>query len=310
MDPVVSGAITAIGLESPAQRESWFALLRTTYSAAGELDWAAFTPKLAESAAAGGIPSSAVGIFVEYLNSYASSPIGVIAELDKLGDDLPNLYSQLTAPAAGGTESGYDETAWNSFLAANGPRWNGDESAWGQFSEWFRYQAVEQGLGAPADQFLAYVVGQADKVAVFGQYGITIARPAPTQPAPAEDPFGWVSQENGAKLAQGWGNDWQTALGSQLDARWGAGWQKNPAEHKTAWLNDLLPELLRAAEPATSQPAAEAESAELSPEELAEIVNAAVAENIQTVPGAEELTEAEIAEIAASVRAEMTGSAT
>jgi hypothetical protein len=300
MDPVVSGAITAIGLEDPAQRVRWFELLRNTYhsqAAAGAPDWTIFSPKLEESATSEGFPDSAVGIFIEYLNSYAHSPIAVIAELDQLGDELPNLYNQLAAePAAGdGTESGYDEVAWNAFLAENGSHWNGEESAWKPFCEWFRYAAAQLGLAAPADQFLAYVGGQADKVAVFGQYGIAVDG---SSSAKADDEFGWVSQPHRAELAQRWGAGWETALRSQLDGRWGDGWQSNPAEHKVAWLDGLLPELLGGAESGTGQP----ETPERSPDKVA---RQALDEAIGEIPGAESLPPETIQQILADIAAEL-----
>lgn len=299
MDPVVSGAITAIGLEDPAQRDRWFELLRTTYrdqSTDGEPDWTSFSPKLEESATSEGIPGSAVETFVEYLNSYASSPVEVIAELDKLGDELPDLYDQLAAEVEG-TEAGYDEEAWNSFLAENGASWNGAESAWDPFCEWFRYQAAQQGLAAPADQFLAYVDAQADKVEAFAQYGITIGGSLPAQPAEADGAFGWVSQAHREELAQRWGADWESVLSSQLDGRWGDGWQDNPAEHKAAWLDGLLPELLGGAESGAS----EAE-VPVSPDEVAQ---QALDEAIAEIPGADALPPEAVQQLLAEIAAEL-----
>lgn len=74
--------------------------------------------------------------------------------------------------------SGYDPDAWSTFLAENGPRWNGDDAAWDQFRTWFVYQADQQGLADPANGFLTYVEGQPDKIAAFAAYGVTIAAPA------------------------------------------------------------------------------------------------------------------------------------
>jgi hypothetical protein len=306
MDPVVSGAITAIGLAEPAQRERWFEVLHTTYrdqSAAGQPDWTAFYPILEESATSEGIPRSAVGIFVEYLNSYASSPIAVIAELDRLGDELPGLYAQLAAKSAvDSTESGYDEAAWNSFLAENGPSWNGEESAWDPFCEWFRYQAAKQGLAGPADQFLAYVGGQDDKVAVFGRYGITIGGSPSTESAQAEDGFGWVSEPIRAELIQQWGADWETMLGSQLDNRWGDGWRSNPAEHKATWLDGLLPVLLGGAESAAGSATGQPETPEVSADEVA---RQALEEAIAEIPGADSLPQETVQQILADIAAEL-----
>jgi hypothetical protein len=309
MDPVVSGAITAIGLDDPTQRQRWFTLLGTTYhdqSAVGEPDWTTLSAKLEESATAEGISGSAVAVFVEYLDSYASSPIGVIAELAKLGDELPNLYHQLAGqPAVDGADAGYDEAAWNSFLAEKGRHWNGEESAWEPFCEWFRYEAGQQGLGVPADQFLAYVGPQADKIAVFAQYGITIGGSPSAHPAKADDAFGWMSQPHVAELTGRWGSDWQNALRAQLDARWGDGWQQHPAEHKAAWLDGLLPELLGGAEPAagsTETATGEPETPAASPEQVA---RQAIDDAIAEIPGAELLPPETVQQILAEIAAEL-----
>ena len=47
-----------------------------------------------------------------------------------------------TASAGGG----YDEAAWQAFLAENGPRWDGTDDSWQPFREWFAYTAAAQGL--------------------------------------------------------------------------------------------------------------------------------------------------------------------
>ena len=70
--------------------------------------------------------------------------------------------------------TGYDPDAWTAFLNENGPRWNGDDSVWEQFRDWFAYVAGQQGLADPAEGFLTYVEGQQDKVAAFAAYGVTI----------------------------------------------------------------------------------------------------------------------------------------
>lgn len=73
---------------------------------------------------------------------------------------------------------------WYTFIAENGPRWDGTQQSWQQFKDWFRYQANEQGLLSQADGFLGEAE-QSDKHAVFARYGVTVARPA-AQAAPAE----------------------------------------------------------------------------------------------------------------------------
>jgi hypothetical protein len=59
----------------------------------------------------------------------------------------------------------------------------------------------------------------------------------------AGEEFGWASEAQRARLEQAWGPSWRDYLGEWLDQRWGPGWEHNPADHKGAWLDGLLPEL-------------------------------------------------------------------
>lgn len=98
------------------------------------------------------------------------------------GDELDSLAYEIVQEhtagdeAAGAGEAGYDEQAWQAYLAENGPQWDGTEESWDQFRQWFGYYADQQGLAAPATALLEYLTPQpaAERIAAFAQYGVTI----------------------------------------------------------------------------------------------------------------------------------------
>lgn len=75
---------------------------------------------------------------------------------------------------------GYDESAWNAFLAEYGPYWNGDDATWPEFRTWFQYEAEQRGLADPAQAFLTHA--ESDRRGVFTQYGVA-RTPAPVDVA-------------------------------------------------------------------------------------------------------------------------------
>lgn len=79
-----------------------------------------------------------------------------------------------------------DEARWNTYLAENGPFWNGSPETWGQFRDWFLHYAREAGVGTTAGGFVEYVEQHSDPVAAFAEYGITPAA------APRPDDAGQV----------------------------------------------------------------------------------------------------------------------
>ena len=199
---------------------------------------------------------------------------------------------------------GYDEQAWHTFLATNGPSWDGAAESWPAFRQWFEYHAAEQGLATAATALLEFLESQpaSDRVATFASYGVTIATPAaqPAQQAQAASAgahFDWVTAEQSAALAGIFGGDWQIALAAELRNRWGAEWHTHPAEHKTAWLDDLIKSGQLEKKPeATSE-----ETAEEVPAELAEIM-----EMINKLPSADQL-DAELAGIPEAAEEEHAG---
>jgi hypothetical protein len=95
-------------------------------------------------------------------------------ELDSMADEIVRQHAPVQGEAGDG--AGYDEQAWQAYLAQNGPQWDGTEESWEQFGQWFAYYAAEQGLGTPATAFLDYLAPQpaAERIATFAQYGVTI----------------------------------------------------------------------------------------------------------------------------------------
>ena len=135
--------------------------------------------------------------FLEQLGIHESDEHPVTGELLRQLDELPDderstlveseqldtlayelIQTQGTdseQPEGSGDE--YDEAAWNTYLTTNGSHWNGTDDSWPAFREWFVYHAGEQGLSTPANALLDYLGGMsaAERVAAFGQYGVTIA---------------------------------------------------------------------------------------------------------------------------------------
>ncbi|MFC5289270.1 hypothetical protein ACFPM7_19635 [Actinokineospora guangxiensis] len=124
--------------------------------------------------------------------------------------------------------------------------------------------------------------------------------------------FDWVPAEQADRLQSAWGPDWQQHLGDQLDHRWGADWESHPAEHKATWLPDVVDDLLTPAEAIPAQ--ADSPEQEQQPDQAQEAaagfsareIDDAVSAAIADVPGAEDLSEADLAEIRAAVAQALT----
>lgn len=188
MDEDVLGAIRACPVSGAAEVENWFRLLCSIHreqEAAGRLDWAEFETALRSQAETVGAPESGVDVFVEFLTN-TPDPMDVLRQLDQLADQLPQLYAQ--AQQGEDTPAAADVGTWDEYLATNGPYWDGAESSWQAFREWFAYNAQAAGVGDEGEGFLGYVEAAADKVAAFAEYGITIGAPAaaPAAEVPAE----------------------------------------------------------------------------------------------------------------------------
>ncbi|GAA4416889.1 hypothetical protein GCM10023148_14420 [Actinokineospora soli] len=103
----------------------------------------------------------------------------------------------------------------------------------------------------------------------------------------AADPaarFDWVPAEIAQRLESEWGHEWQTALGEQLDYRWGEGWEQHPDDDKAAWLPDVLAELLDG-DQQQADPADPATRFDWVPAEIAERLSSAWGQDWQTPLG-------------------------
>ncbi len=145
-------------------------------AAGTEGDWATFVGGLAERAETAGIPPETVAAFVEGLENNNSNPMNFIVAMCAVDE-----------PHADGVRE-VDEHAWNGFLAECGPLWDGQESSWVQFREWFLYEAGQRAVATAAGEFIGYVESQGDKAAAFAQYGIAVARGGDGAEAPVEAP--------------------------------------------------------------------------------------------------------------------------
>lgn len=115
------------------------------------------------------------------------------------------------------------------------------------------------------------------------------------QPADDDgDPLGWVRDEQRGHLEAVWGAEWPTALWADLDERWGPDWSGHPAEHKTAWLADLITDgAFSVEQPEQERPA----PAEPIPDGLIEAVT--------DIPGFDQLSPEEISQVIDSVLQKM-----
>jgi hypothetical protein len=217
--------ITRLG--SDEEVVDWFRAVRTANDAAGTPDE---FPQLLREQAAAFDPA----MVEEFLEALPDAGDGALAGLLELEDQMPGLYwaynTQEEVPAEGDPFDWVDQDQASRLSAA-----------WG--NDWRTYLADQLSLrwsdgwqANPADHKQAWLtdllpelLGESDEA---------------ERTELDEDPFGWLTDEQSARLASAWGGDWRNVLDEQLTARWGADWQSHPAEHKQAWFVDLLPELL------------------------------------------------------------------
>lgn len=107
--------------------------------------------------------------------------------------------------------------------------------------------------------------------------------------------FTWLTAEQHQHVSSWWENGWPSILTAHLNSRWGEGWEQHPAEHKVAWLDDLIREWSGAADFTPS------------PEELNEVVDAALKELLAEEPDAAELSKEDIEELRAELLEELAG---
>jgi hypothetical protein len=186
----------AAGDQTAYDEQAWQAYLAQngTQWDGTEESWEQFAQWFAYYASEQGLSTPATA-FLDYLTPQpAAERIATFAQ-----------YGVTITPPQGaaGDQTGYDEQAWQAFLAQNGTQWDGTEESWEQFRQWFAYYASEQGLSTPATALLDYLTPQpaAQRIATFAQYGVTITPPA-GQPAAAEVTQEQLSAALGNAMAQ------------------------------------------------------------------------------------------------------------
>jgi hypothetical protein len=131
-------------------------------------------------------------LFAEFLNQLGINEatdhpvtMALAEHLETLPDDerLPFLrsaeaesYLYQLVQSQPAEDEGYDEAAWQAFLAENGSHWDGTEGSWDQFREWFLYAAAQQGFGTPTTALVSYLDGLTveGRVETLTQYGVAV----------------------------------------------------------------------------------------------------------------------------------------
>jgi hypothetical protein len=178
MDSAVTYAITVVQLDESV-RERWFELVCRTHGETA--DWQQFATALVAGAVPAGVNTETAELFVLAMATYDVAPLETVGRMCEVAYELPALYQQLAITDAGQEPTGYDESAWNAFLAEHGPYWNGEDAAWPEFRAWFVYEAEQTGVGGPAEAFLTHAENQPDPRAVFTEYGIAVPATAQTE---------------------------------------------------------------------------------------------------------------------------------
>jgi hypothetical protein len=216
-DVVLSAQLSDI-----TQADRWFALVCETYEALASEDdqsWDEFCGRLTGAAASEGFPTEAEK-FTEYLASVTSAPLDVVAAVSDQGQrGLAEMYREAIAAAQedGAGQPEEDPAAWNAYLAANGPAWDGTEGSWQPYRDWFLYYAVEAGVQGAAENFLEYVDGQQDKIATFAQYGITVGTQSSTDDSAESTET--IDSSSFPELSEGDSGEWVDYLDSMLRSR-------------------------------------------------------------------------------------------
>lgn len=228
-------------------------------------------------------------------------------QVDELVATLAQVHAE-AEPEGEPEGEGYDESAWQELLTADGPAWAGTADSWQPFREWFAHRATEHGLGVPATALLEHLAGLpvTERIAELARYGVVIGG------STDHDELGWVTDAQAAALVTTLGQDWRATLPGELAARWGPDWAAHPADHKTAWLADLVaadafgtttapptadPTAAAIADP-TADPTVDQPPAvtEPAPAELAAVLDQ-FATLTDGIPGIEELSDEEITRI-------------
>jgi hypothetical protein len=280
MDSDAVGAITAVWHEDSARARAWFTMIGTVHATPADGDeapnWDGFAMAL-ETAAATEFHAETVQGFVDHVKDLGD-PMGVVRKLADAGnlDEIITTYDDAVArwgqddgahvPEGYGPEAPpepapgvapdtveFSQDAWFAYLRQWDGGWDGTEGTWDTFVAGFLHHAPD-GSRDIARQFAEQLgaLGVAERITGLADYGITVAAPPLTE-APAQD------------------------LGAAQDV--GDGPVESPEdldhlEHVVPLANEVLAPAL--AELFEDMP----EAAELSPEELEQLISEVLEEEL------------------------------
>jgi hypothetical protein len=120
----------------------------------------------------------------EALLKLLSEPVAASAEPEVAWEDPAGQAADQSGEVPAEVPA-YDDQAWQAFLTKNGPQWDGTESTWTQFTEWFSYHASQGSLASPAAALLDYLTTKPadERITIFRDYGVTIHPVAPQETA-------------------------------------------------------------------------------------------------------------------------------
>ncbi|TDV49958.1 hypothetical protein [Actinophytocola oryzae] len=280
VDDTTAWVVLAIPVADAYDAPRWAEVLR----AAGESadgDWSAFESRVGDLALEQNFDSVAVAEFVATAaNAGGFTAVESVLELD---DQLPVVLTGLRDARQGANEVGAEAEEGPFGWVTDAQRTHVEQlwaSAWQEYLGTDLDQRWGEGWQAhPAEHKVAWL----DDLIAAGTLSGTGARTDVDQAAD-QDPFAWVTEEQRAHLAALWADQWPSAVTADLDQRWGQDWQAHPAEHKSAWLNDLITAgtLSVPADPSAAGSA------------MADLLA-----SMRAVPGAESLSDEEVAQIVA-----------
>lgn len=285
--------VTVTQFGGNAEVIEWFRVVRAAYDGADTP--ADFPSQLRQHAEA--FDQTMVEEFLRSLSDTADTG-GALVELLALEDQMPDLYWAYFPAEHTEESTGHDTDPFGWVEESQAAQLN---SAWG--GDWRAHmdEQLTPRWGAdwqahPADHKHAWLTDLLPEL-------LAPQEEPPQEEPPGEGSFDWVTGDQGGRLATAWGSDWQTHLDAQLTPRWGADWQSHPAEHKQAWLTDLLPELLGATETADS-----AAHSEISPDlaqEVSTLLDGLLTEELANVSEDSDLSPEELTELFAELRADL-----
>lgn len=204
MDEVLPQIAAAVAAADPTLASEWYGLLGTSTPTADDPQWRELAERMTPAAEQAGVygPEELMAALTAVDDPVALQ--GIIAAHVWPDADASDALEPQDAASAGGTGGAEapteeDPSAWNDFLIANGPAWDGSDESWGPFVEWFVYEADVAGVGRSARAFCEYATSNEPR-AVFAQYGVAVGRGA--APAEADDVAALMQRVSGEILAE------------------------------------------------------------------------------------------------------------